>query len=111
MVATSSHSRRIVVTGLGLITPIGLDKTAFWQSLSRGQSGVRRIESFDPSALPTQFGGEVIGFDARDYLEKKDRKRLNVMVRTIQFAVAAAQLALDDSGVDKQQLDPTRFGV
>ena len=72
---------------------------------------MRRIQSFDPSALPTQFGGEIVGFDARNYLEKKDRKRLNVMVRTIQFAVAAAQLALDDSGVDKQQLDPTRFGV
>jgi len=48
--------------------------------LRGGRSGVRRIQSFDPSALPTQFGGEVVGFDARNYLEKKDRKRLNVMV-------------------------------
>ena len=111
MSAMSAHSRRVVVTGLGLITPIGLDRATFWESLRGGRSGVRRIQSFDPSALPTQFGGEVVGFDARNYLEKKDRKRLNVMVRTIQFAVAAAQLALDDSGVDKQQLDPTRFGV
>lgn len=111
MSVTSSHQRRVVVTGLGLVTPIGLDRASFWESLRGGRGGVRRIESFDPSALPTQFGGEVVGFDARNYLEKKDRKRLNVMVRTIQFAVAAAQLALDDAAMDKQQLDPTRFGV
>src|SRR5205807_726998 len=56
-------------------------------------------------------GGEIIGFDAKAYLEKKERKSLKVMARTIQLAVAAAQLALDDSRLDKQKVDPARFGV
>jgi 3-oxoacyl-[acyl-carrier-protein] synthase II len=107
----ASASRRAVLTGIGVLTPIGLDVPSFWDALRNGRGGVRRIQTFDPSALPTQFGGEVLGFDARNYLDKKGRKRLNVMVRTIQFAVAGAQLALADSGVDKSRLDPGRFGV
>jgi 3-oxoacyl-[acyl-carrier-protein] synthase II len=107
----ASSSRRAVLTGLGLITPLGLEPGSFWEALRTGRSGVRRIQSFDPSALPTQFGGEILGFDAKHYLDKKERKRLNQMVRTIQFAVAGAQLAMADSGVDRGRLDPTRFGV
>src|SRR5207244_1997928 len=63
------------------------------------------------SGLPIQFGGEIVGFEPRNYIDKKERKNLKMMARTIQLAVAAAQLALDNSAVDKQQLDPTRFGV
>ena len=103
--------RRVVITGLGLVTPIGCGRDPFWDSLRHGRSGVRRIQSFDPSALPTQFGGEVGGFDAKDYLEKKHRKRLNMMVRSIQFAVAGARLAADDAHLEQEQVDPTRFGV
>jgi hypothetical protein len=77
-----------VLTGIGVLTPIGLDVPTFWDAFRNGQGGIRRIQAFDPSALPTQFGGEVLGFDSRNYLDKKERKRLNVMVRTIQFAVA-----------------------
>jgi 3-oxoacyl-[acyl-carrier-protein] synthase II len=104
-------SRRVVITGLGLVTPIGCDAASFWQALIDGQSGVRRIQSFDPAALPAQIGGEVLGFDARDYLDKKDRKRLNVMPRTAQLAVAASQRAIGAAALDKDKLDPTRFGV
>jgi 3-oxoacyl-[acyl-carrier-protein] synthase II len=103
--------RRVVITGMGLVTPIGCDPATFWQALRNGQSGVRRIQGFDPAALPTQIGAEVLGFDARDYLDKKDRKRLNVMPRTAQLAVAASQRALGDAALDKDTLDPTRFGV
>lgn len=106
-----ASTRRAVVTGIGAITALGLDLDSFRRALHGGHSGVRSIRSFNASALPVRFGGEVEGFDARNYLEKKDRKRLNVMVRTTQFAVAVAQLALDDSRLDKQQLDPERFGV
>jgi 3-oxoacyl-[acyl-carrier-protein] synthase II len=107
----ATSRRRAVVTGQGVISPIGLDKDTFWQSLCAGRSGVRPITSFDASALPTRFAGEVSDFDARNYVDKKERKNLKVMSRTIQLAVAAAQLALDDSRVDKERLDVTRFGV
>lgn len=107
----ASSSRRAVITGLGVVTPLGLDKKTLWDAIVSGQSGVRALTAFDASRLPTQIGGEIQGFDARQYVEKKDRKSLKVMSRTIQFAVAAAQLALQDSKIVKAQLDLTRFGV
>jgi 3-oxoacyl-[acyl-carrier-protein] synthase II len=107
----ASSSRRVVVSGIGIISPIGLEKGAFWESLRTARSGVRQITSFDARALPCRIGGEIIGFDARNYVEKKERKSLKVMSRSIQLAVAAAQLAMDDCRLDKSQLDPTRFGV
>ena len=107
----SSSRRRVVLTGIGLVTPLGLDVASFWEALCGGRSGVRLIRSFDTSAQPVHFGGEVEGFDARNYIDKKDRKSLKMMVRTIQFAVAAAQLAVSDGRVDTTRLDPTRFGV
>lgn len=103
--------RRVVITGLGVLTPIGKDAASFWDSLLQGRSGVRAIESFDTTGLPVRIAGEIVGFDAKNYLEKKERKNLRVMARPIQLAVAAAQLALDDGQVDKAKLDPTRFGV
>src|SRR5439155_6317389 len=107
----ASSSRRVVITGLGVISPIGLDKAAYWEALCTSRSGVRPITSFDPAALPCRIGGEIVGFDAKQYIDKKERKSLKVMSRSIQLAVAAAQLALDDARVNKEQLDPTRFGV
>jgi 3-oxoacyl-[acyl-carrier-protein] synthase II len=106
------HSqRRVVLTGIGVICPLGLDARSFAQALQAGQSGVRAIRSFDASAFPVRIGSEIDGFDPRDYLEKKDRKQLKMMVRTIQLAVAAARRALDDSRLDLTAIDPTRFGV
>src|SRR5579862_4335489 len=106
-----ASSRRVVITGIGVITPLGLDVSSFWDGLRQGRSGVRRIQSFDTSSLPVHIGAEVRDFDARNYLEKKERKRLAIMVRTFQFAVAAAQLALEDGLVNKETLDPKRVGV
>jgi 3-oxoacyl-[acyl-carrier-protein] synthase II len=106
-----ASSRRAVITGLGIISPIGSDLASFWSALHTGRSGIRTITSFDASALPSRIAGEIPDFDARTYIDKKDRRSLKMMARTIQLAVAAAQLAMDDSGVEKQQLDPTRFGV
>jgi 3-oxoacyl-[acyl-carrier-protein] synthase II len=107
----SSPSRRVVVTGLGVLTPVGLDAAAFWDGLSHGRSGIRPIAAFNAAALPTRFAGEVVGFEAKKYLAKEARKNLRVMARAIQLAVAGAQVALDDAKVDKAKLDPTRFGV
>ncbi len=104
-------SRRTVLTGVGVITPLGTDTESFWQSLLAQRSAIRPIQSFDASGLPVRIAGEILDFDAKNYVEKSQRKSLRVMARTIQLAVSAAQLALNDSGIDKSKLDPTRFGV
>ncbi len=104
-------SRRVVITGIGVTTPIGLGVTPFWDSLVKGQSGIRAIQSFDAASLSTRFGGEILAFEAKQFIAKENRKSLRVMARAIQLAVAGAQLALDDAKVDKDKLDSTRFGV
>ncbi len=107
----AASSRRAVLTGLGVISAIGHDAASVWDALRTGRGGVRTISSFDASALPTRIAGEIPDFDAKKYIDKSARKSLRVMARTIQLAVSAAQLALNDSGVDKAALDPARFGV
>ncbi len=110
----ASSPRRAVLTGLGVISPLGLDTASFWEALQAGRSGIRPIQAFDTTNLSTHFAGEVVGFDPKKYIpssNKDGRKAIKVMARGIQFAVAAAQLALDDAKVEKARLDPTRFGV
>jgi 3-oxoacyl-[acyl-carrier-protein] synthase II len=109
--AMVEKSRRAVITGIGVVSPVGATLADYWQSLLGGKSGIKPIQSFDASGLPVRFAGEIPDFDARDYVDKKDRRGLKMMARTIQLAVAGAQCALNDSGVDKSKLDPTRFGV
>jgi 3-oxoacyl-[acyl-carrier-protein] synthase II len=106
-----SSPRRAVITGLGVVSPIGCTLEAYWQSLVEGRSGIRSLQGIDTSTLPVHFGGEIVGFDAKKYLDKKAGKSLRLMARTIQLSVAAAQLALDDCKIDKNTLDPARFGV
>lgn len=100
-------SRRVVITGLGVITPIGLNAADFWKALEAGRGGVRPIQSFNTTNLSTQFAAEIPNFDAKSFLDKKDRKSLRVMARGIQLGVAAAQLALTEAKIDRVQLDPT----
>ncbi len=102
---------RAVLTGIGVLTPIGLGVDSFWQSLINGQSGVKPIQAFDTSTLPIHFAGEIQNFDAKEYIDRKERKSLKVMARPIQLAVAGTTLALADAGVEPAKLDPTRFGV
>src|ERR1051326_792818 len=107
----STGTRRTVITGCGLISPLGNDPDTFLTALLAGKSGVRRIQAFDPSGLPVQFGGEVPDFDARQFIDKKERKRLAIMPRPLQLGMAAAQLAMQSAGLQRGQYDPTRFGV
>src|SRR3984957_10349611 len=107
----ASTNRRTVLTGIGVLTSVGRNAAAFWQALMDRRSGVQAIKTFDPTGLPVRFAGEIADFDGKDYLEKKDRKSLGLMARTIRLAVSAAQLALDDGKVDKSKLNPDRFGV
>jgi 3-oxoacyl-[acyl-carrier-protein] synthase II len=107
----TQSSRRTVITGTGVLSPVGRGADAFWKALLAGESGVKPIRGFDASTLPVRFAGEIPDFDAKDFVEKKDRRGLKMMARTIQLAVAGAQLALDHGKVDKTKLEPERFGV
>ena len=100
--------KRVVVTGVGAITPIGNDVPTMWQALLAGRSGVARIASFDPGQLASQIAGEVKGFDPTAYLSDKEIKRTE---RFVQFAVAAAKQAVADAGLAVEREDPFRCGV
>ncbi len=89
--------RRVVVTGIGLITPLGVGNDATWSSICEGTSGVVGVSTFDPSNLKTQIAGEVKGFDPNSFMDPKDAKRND---RFIQFSVAATLLALQDAGLE-----------
>jgi 3-oxoacyl-[acyl-carrier-protein] synthase II len=101
--------RRVVITGMGVITPVGNDLETFWTSLKNGVSGIRRIEAFDTTAYDTKIAGEVRGFDPKPFFKNpKDVRRSD---RFGQLAMAAAKMALDDSGVDLSAERRDRFGV
>src|SRR4030065_2679920 len=100
--------RRVVVTGLGLITPLGLGVDLSWQNLVNGKSGIRKISSFDVSAFPTQIAGEVVNFNPEDCIEFKEVKKMD---RFIHFAVAAATFARDESGLKITDSNSDRVGV
>jgi 3-oxoacyl-[acyl-carrier-protein] synthase II len=92
----TEKKRRVVVTGLGPVTPLGTGKELFWEGLVRGRSGITAIESFDASGLPSRIAGEIKDFDPLSYMDPKDARRMD---RFCQFAVAAARLALADAGL------------
>jgi 3-oxoacyl-[acyl-carrier-protein] synthase II len=91
-----NEDQRVVVTGLGVVTPLGIGVDAYWNGLVEGRSGVGPITLCDPGASPCRIAAEVPGFEPRDYLEAKEARRLS---RASQFAVAAARMALADSGL------------
>ncbi|MDF2635767.1 MAG: 3-oxoacyl-(acyl-carrier-protein) synthase 2 [Pelosinus sp.] len=100
--------KRVVVTGLGAVTPIGIGKDEFWQSLLAGKSGIGKITRFDASEYTTQIAGEVKDFEPAKYIDKKEAKRMD---RFTQFAVAASKMAFDDSGINLETEDRTRIGT
>jgi 3-oxoacyl-[acyl-carrier-protein] synthase II len=106
-----SAARRVVLTGLGVVSPIGIGREAFAASLRAGQGGIRTLAHIDTAGLPVRIGGAIAGFDPRDYIDKKDRKQLKMMVRTIQLAVAGARLALRDAALEPGKYDPERLGI
>lgn len=100
--------RRVVVTGIGVISPIGTGKEAYWKALRAGVSGVGPITRFDATEFATQFAAEVKDFDPTVYIDKKEAKRMD---RFTQFAIAASSLAVADAKLDVQAIDQERFGV
>src|SRR6478735_6543313 len=100
--------RRVVVTGVGLVSPVGMGTQANWDALCAGTSGIGPITRFDASAFSTRFAGEVKGFDPLQFIEKKELKKMDIF---IQFAVAAAQFAMDDAGLEVTPDNAARIGV
>jgi 3-oxoacyl-[acyl-carrier-protein] synthase II len=100
--------KRVVVTGIGAITPIGNTASDYWSSLLDGVSGADRITLFDASKFKTQFACEVKGFDPVDYLDKKEARKLD---RFTQLAIVASDEAIKNAGISKETVDPDRTGV
>src|SRR5947208_9427965 len=107
----ANHSRRAVLTGLGVLSPIGSSPAAFWQSLAAGACGIKPITLFDASALPCRIAGEITDFAPKTLIEKSYRKSLNAMSRMVQLGVVASQFAMHDAGLKRGDVVPARFGV
>jgi 3-oxoacyl-[acyl-carrier-protein] synthase II len=101
-------SRRVVVTGIGLVSSVGIGTGASWDGLLAGRSGIGRITRFDTAGFSTQIAGEVKSFDPLQFVEKKDVKKMDVF---IQYAIAASQFAMDDSGLQVTPAIADRVGV
>ena len=100
--------RRVVVTGLGVISPVGNTVAEAWDNLTAGKSGIGRITKFDPSAFKAQIAGEVKGFDVTAYLSAKEARRMDTFIH---YGMAAGIQALRDAGLDTPQADAERIGV
>jgi len=103
------NDRRVVITGLGVITPVGNDLESFWHSLKNGVSGIRTITAFNTTAYDCRIGGEVLGFDPKSFFKNpKDVRRTD---RFAQLSMAAAKMAMADGSIDMAVENPERFGV
>ncbi|MBI2885868.1 MAG: hypothetical protein HYY02_01520 [Chloroflexi bacterium] len=100
--------RRVVVTGMGAVTPLGLNVADFWAGLVQGRSGIGQITLCNTEGYPTTIAAEVKGFDPRAFMDAKDARRL---ARFSQFAVASSKMALEDARLDLASEDASRVGV
>lgn len=101
-------NRRVVITGLGVVSPVGIGKENYWRALEKGANGIERITSFDTTDYNVKIAAEVKGFDPTVYMPRKEARRCDL---AIQYAIAAATMAIEDSKIDVSSLDPWRFGV
>ena len=100
--------RRVVITGIGAVSPLGIGNAANWEALVKGQSGIGLITRFDASDLPVKVAGEVKDFNAEDFIDKKEVKKMDLF---IQYAMAAAHFAMEDSGLVVNEENAERVGV
>lgn len=103
-----SSRRRVVVTGMGVVSPLGCTLEGFWDRLIHGQSGIRPIQTFDVSQFASRIGGEIPDFNADPFIPKKEQRRMDPFCR---YGIVASKLAVTDSGIDFTKLDGTRCGV
>jgi len=102
------RDRRVVITGLGAVTPIGIGIEAFWNSLKEGKSGIGPVSSFDASTFPSKVAGEVKDFDPTDYMDPKSAKKMD---RFAQFAVISSHMALGDAGLKVDESNAYKIGI
>lgn len=101
-------TRRVVVTGVSVISPVGNNKEDFWKAIVRGENGVDRLTSFDCSMFKSRIAGEVKGFDPTKYVSQKNLRHTE---KFVQYAIACTKMAVEDSGLDISEEDPDQFGV
>lgn len=101
-------NQRVVVTGLGVLSPVGLDAGEFWRSLIEGRNGIERITKFEPDGMTSQIAGELKGFDPKAHLDAKEVRRTDPFV---QYALVASQQAYDQAGLSDGDIDPSRFAA
>ena len=100
--------RRVVITGVGAVTPLGNTAEEFWAGLLEGRSGIGPITRFDATDFPTRIAGELKGFDPLKYIDRKDDRKFDPFLK---YAVACATMAVEDAALKTDSVDPTRFGV
>ncbi|MBU4461109.1 MAG: beta-ketoacyl-ACP synthase II [Verrucomicrobia bacterium] len=103
-----SERRRVVITGMGIVSPLGCTVETVWNRMVNGQSGVRAIQSFDASAFDSRIAGEVVEFNVDEFIPKKEQRRLDPFCK---YGIASARLAVADSGLDFSKENPWRSGV
>ena len=106
--SASKHQRRVVVTGLGLISPVGNSVESAWANLLAGQSGIATITKFDHSAFSVHFAGEVKGFNIEEYVSAKEARHMDTFIH---FGIAAGAQAIKDSGLIVTEANAERIGV
>lgn len=112
MGSAQAHTRRVAITGLGILSPIGIGRETFTANLLAGKSGIAKLTSLPASTVPHHIGGEVLDFNdktAKEYI--KQRKSIKVMCREVQLGVGAATLAMQDAGIGEGTIPPERLGV
>ena len=102
------NTRRVVVTGLGLVTPVGSSLNKAWNNIKNGISGIRKIESFDASSFSVQISGSVIDFNVDDYISAKDQKKMDTFVH---YGIGASVMAINDSGLEITDANRERIGI
>ena len=100
--------RRVVVTGMGMLSPLAASVEGTWQRMLKGESGIAPIQGFDASTYTTRFAGEVTDFELEPYLTSKDARKMDTF---IQYGIVAGHQAIDNSGLDLERVDMTRCGV
>ena len=102
------NNRRVVVTGLGIVSSVGIGKDEFWKSIINGKSGISKVASFDTSDFRCHSAGEIKNFNPEDFI---DRRKVKFFGRTSQLAIAAASLALEDANCSLKNINQKRTGV
>ena len=103
-----SFVERVVITGIGVVTPIGTGKDKFWDALAKGENGIDRVTKFDPTPFKSQIAGEVKDFDPLQFMSPRDARRFPNFIK---YALASALMALEDAGIDLSKVDRSRAGV